>query len=60
MIYKIGKFTVLSTSVVDGLMTAIILDDAGNEIAELTEPASGEQIMDAAVRFLRAEYPDML
>lgn len=57
MIYQVGRFVVLSTSTVDGLMTSVIYDERGNEIAVLDEPASGEEIMSAANRFLRANYP---
>lgn len=57
MKYRIGRFLVLSTSTVDGLMTAVIRDEYGNEVAVLDTPASGEEIMSAANRFLRAEYP---
>lgn len=58
MKYQVGRFLVLSTSTTaDGLMTAVIYDERGNEIAVLDEPASGEEIMSAANRFLRAEYP---
>lgn len=58
MRYKVGRFVVMSTSTTaDGMMTAVIYDERGNEIAVLDEPASGEEIMSAANRFLRANYP---
>lgn len=58
MRYKVGRFVVMSTSTTaDGMMTAVIYDECGNEIAVLDTPASGEEIMSAANLFLRAEYP---